>query len=174
MRPSHPVAHPLRPEAFPSCSSSPRLFSSLLCDLCVLPSACPEQFFLRRVNSVLPSILSCTSPRHGVTHFLPVARPFRGVAIPHHPAHSQDCHPDPAKRDPTFSFAPYSGASGRAVEGSWHPHLILPDSRFRLSLLHSSRSTPAKHANSIPKAVIPTGATASHAVAQWRDRGTLT
>jgi len=28
------------------------------------------------------------------------------------------CHPDPARRDPTFSFAPHSGASGHVVEGS--------------------------------------------------------
>src|SRR5208337_1042233 len=65
------------------------------------------------------------------------------------------CHPDPAVRDPTFSSAPHSGASGREAEGSWHPlafceQQIPPSARDDIEL----RFLPASVAPQIEKTLL--------------------
>ena len=110
----------------------------------VLEGAHPSRL-LRRMGSyaltpqtLFSSLLGLSCPCRA--RLLP-ARRRREAGRQLHPAHHlprppHNCHPDPAGRDPTFSSAPLSGASGLspschpdrsngafcrcAVEGSWH------------------------------------------------------
>ena len=67
-------------------------------------------------------------PRHGVCAwvlgFSPFCKPVSPDRPRHHSRHTNNCHPDPAGRDPIFSFAPPFGASGRAVDGSRQDRLL--------------------------------------------------
>src|SRR5208337_833134 len=112
--------------------------------LAVIPTAGP------RPLPHAPFVIPTAAPR-----LLPHA-PFvipTGAAAPS--ASHTLCHPDRS-----------SGAFCRcAVEGSWHNRLIL-SAPF---LIPTAAPRPLPHAPS----VIPTGAAAPSAAAQWRDRGTI-
>ena len=56
------------------------------------------------------------------------------------------CHPD--RSGPIFSSAPNCGASGRAAEGSWHPHLTCPHWPISSGLSTLAPSLPPNRAPS--------------------------